>query len=84
MNDGTITKAEKTKRLNLIRQMNSRKYRIQNKLKIAGQQALIDKIEQLADEQGIKEIAKLVTDFKESLDDSTDSESEDCAMEADI
>merc|ERR1712083_947185 len=68
---------EKQQRLNLIRQINSRNYRIQNKELIQKQQAFIDFTVKFAEENGIEEIMDEYKKLQET--DSTeisDSESE--------
>jgi len=56
MDDGTITQKEKSQRLNLIRQINSRNYRIQNKELITKQQAFIEFTMKFARENGLDEL----------------------------
>lgn len=54
--NGTITDKEKKARLNLIRQINSRNYRVQNKELISKLKGVIESISKIADEQNISEI----------------------------
>jgi phenylalanyl-tRNA synthetase alpha subunit len=53
---GTITDKEKKARLNLIRQINSRNYRVQNKELISKLKGVIESISVIADKHNITEI----------------------------
>jgi len=50
INNGTITDKEKKARLNLIRQINSRNYRVQNKELISKLKGVIESISKIAAE----------------------------------
>jgi len=62
MND-TITKAERKQRLNLIRQINSRNYRIQNKLLVFKLNAFIRFTEKFASSNANQELVNVHTQF---------------------
>ena len=58
LNSGVISKGDKKKRLNLIRQMNSRKYRYAAKVREAKNQMFIDRISTINKQLKHKEIDK--------------------------
>jgi hypothetical protein len=65
----TITDKEKKQRLNLIRQINSRNYRVQNKELICKLKGVIESISKIADEQNITEIQSEISKLNKPDDD---------------
>ena len=65
----TITDKEKKQRLNLIRQINSRNYRVQNKELICKLKGVIESISKIADEQNIIEIQSEISKLNKPDDD---------------
>lgn len=80
MDNGTITRTERQQRLNLVRQINSRNYRVQNKELIQRQKAFIDFTVKYARENNINTFLEEYRKFKES-DAQLDSEESDTKFE---
>jgi hypothetical protein len=77
LNSGVISKGDKKKRLNLIRQMNSRKYRYAAKVREAKNQMFIDRISTINKQLKHKEIDKQLQIVKQIEDPELCSASEE-------
>lgn len=76
ISNGSITTKEKQQRLNLIRQINSRNYRIQNKELIQKQQAFIDFTVKFAEENRIEEFLEEYKKFQDNDDSPFSADSD--------
>lgn len=77
MANGTITDKEKKARLNLIRQINSRNYRVQNKELISKLKGVIESISKIADAQNITDVQAEIAKLNQPDEDLISSESSD-------